>query len=172
MNANNNKGAFVNAYTLEILMSLTDEFNDPDRTYESKRPIVAEALAEAGLKPIEVHNTLDWLDCFVAIDPNQLFLSDTAAANTMRTYTDAEANKLGYDGIALLTHLYNLNVLDTLTREAVIDRAMACESEHLEPSQIRWITYMVATNQLSKKVDSTWLEVIIMHSADKPILTH
>ena len=162
----------MNTNTLEILMSLMEEFDDSSQSYEMKRPLVAEALVEAGFEPIEVHETLDWLDGFTIENPNMLYRDAQASQHTNRIYSPEESLKIDFASQCFLATVVNLGILDTISRELVIDKIMSCEAEVLDLSQVQWITFMVLANQPGRKVDSRWLEAIIMHSSNPAIASH
>ena len=52
-------------------------------------------------------------------------------------------------------------VLDHNTREMVIDRVMALESEEIDLEQLKWVVLMVLFNQPGREAAYAWMEDLV-----------
>ena len=56
-------------------------------------------------------------------------------------------------------------MLDHLTRELVVDRVMALESEEIDLDQLKWVVLMVLFNQPGREEAYTWMEDFVFDEA-------
>ncbi len=66
---------------------------------------------------------------------------------SFRIYSDEECGKLDTECRGFLLFLEQMGVLDHATREMVIDRVMALDSEEVDLEQLKWVILMVLFNQ-------------------------
>ena len=57
--------------------------------------------------------------------------------------------------------LEQTGVLDHNTREMVIDRVMALESEEIDLEQLKWVVLMVLFNQPGREAAYAWMEDLV-----------
>ncbi len=57
-----------------------------------------------------------------------------------------------------LLFLEQVKVLDATTRELVVDRVMALESESIDLEQLKWVVLMVLFNQPGQETMFSWME--------------
>ena len=81
--------------------------------------------------------------------------------NAFRFYTSDEMQQLNFDGLALITRLVNVGVLDQFLREMVIDRVMALDSVQVNIDHVRWVILMVLSNRPGFDDIAEWAEVIV-----------
>ena len=67
----------------------------------------------------------------------------------------------------MLTHprTEQSGVLDHATRELVIDRVMALESEEIDLDQLKWVVLMVLFNQPGSEAAFAWMEDLVFEEA-------
>ena len=78
-----------------------------------------------------------------------------------RIYIDQELDKLDVECRGFLLFLEQSGILDSETRELVIDRVMALESDDIGLHQLKWIILMVLFNQPGREEACAWLEDLV-----------
>jgi len=82
---------------------------------------------------------------------------------SIRHLSKSEANRLGRDGYGLITMLQSAGVLDPDTRELVIDRVMALESDDIDVDHVRWVVMMVLSSRpTDDERVALWVEELVM----------
>ena len=69
-----------------------------------------------------------------------------------------DADQIDAQCRGFLLFLEQVSVLDTHTRELVIDRVMALDSDGIDLEQLKWVVLMVLFNQPGKESMFTWME--------------
>ena len=92
-------------------------------------------------------------------DETQRFHQQVSSA--IRVYTLDESEKLKLAGQSLLWRLYNIGLLDQSSREMVIDRVMALDSEDVNIEHIKWVVLVVLSNQPGFAEIAEWAEVTV-----------
>jgi Smg protein len=104
-------------------------------------------LAEAGFHRTDIHNALNWLEKLAELQegetPSHLLDADPFA---LRIYTHEEAGRLDVDCRGFLLFLEQIKVLNFDTREMVIDRVMALDTEEFDLEDLKWVVLMVLFN--------------------------
>jgi Smg protein len=55
-----------------------------------------------------------------------------------------------------------MGVLDSATREMVIDRVMALDSDEVDLEQVKWVVLMVLFNQPGHEAAVAWMEDLVL----------
>jgi len=145
---------------MDVLQYIFERFQDEsfveiDRTHE-----LVDELKEVGFKPIEIDFALDWLDGLVDASSNSFAPVESAQQHT-RIYHPHELNYLSVECRGFLYFLEQSGVLDSHSREAVIDRVMALDSpKSVDLEQLKWVISMVLFNIPGKEGAAIWLENI------------
>ena len=79
----------------------------------------------------------------------------------MRIYTDSEAQKLDTETRGMLLFLEQNGILDPFSREVVIERAMALDTEELTSEDVKWIVLLVLVNQPGQEANYAWMENLL-----------
>lgn len=155
---------------LEVLIYLFENYIVDGISFEPSHDDLAKELEGAGFGGDEIDKAFVWLEDLMDIcEQGQDRLSPfknsdmTLLANThsLRFYTDQERLRLNIDGQSLLTRLVNVGVLDLFSREMVIDRVMALDSEDINIDHIKWVVLMVLSNQPGFAEIAEWAEVVV-----------
>ncbi len=150
----------MKAKTLDLLIHIMDDIINENQTYDSHRPLLAKALKEAGINRDEVLSTLNWLDSIIEGPITVWETSTEQKINGERIYTLSENNKIPLKGVRFLKELEHTSIINTITRERIIDSAMACDADEISFEQLQWIAYMVLANHLDDHVDFELLDTI------------
>ncbi len=117
-------------------------------------------LRAAGFEDQEVVKALDWLQGLTAQREGNA-TNSAPATTAIRVYTPAEMEKLDTESRGFLLFLEHVGVLDHGSRETVIDRIMALESDEIDIDRVKWVVLMVLFNQLGHEDSFTWMEGLV-----------
>lgn len=131
----------------DVLMYLFETYihNEAEMSVDQDR--LTADLAEAGFHRTDIHNALNWLEKLAELQegetPSHLLDADPFA---LRIYTQEEAGRLDVDCRGFLLFLEQIKVLNFDTREMVIDRVMALDTEEFDLEDLKWVVLMVLFN--------------------------
>ncbi|MCB1770466.1 MAG: DUF494 domain-containing protein [Candidatus Competibacteraceae bacterium] len=142
---------------LDVLMYLFQSDIDQDIDAEPDRESIQTELLAAGFPSQEVRQAFDWLDSLVDRQSIPLPVNP----GSCRIYIQAEQAWLDVECRGFLLSLEQSGILDSETRERVIDRVMALETEDIDLHQLKWIILMVLLNQPGQEEAYAWMEELI-----------
>jgi Smg protein len=149
---------------LDVLMYLFELYFDDDSELDSDRESLKLELIEAGFPESEIGKAFEWLEALsvgdAVVEPRE---GDQVPAT--RVYTDAECERLNLECRSFLLFLEQVRVLDSITRELVIDRVEALEGEDIDLEQLKWVVLMVLFNQPGKEAVFAWMEDFVLDKA-------
>jgi len=85
-------------------------------------------------------------------------------------YTDDECEKLNQEARGFLLFLEQVAVLDQVSREMVIDRVMALETDDIDLDQLKWVVLMVLFNMPGQEAAFAWMEDMVFN--EMPVELH
>lgn len=145
---------------LDILMYLFENYmNDdiePDRDEETLR----DELQQAGFHNRQISKAFEWLEGLTALQDRNEHIP-AKKPSSIRVYTGQEIEKLVAECRGFLQFLENVGVLDNGTREMVIDRVMALDSDEVDMDQLKWVVLMVLFNQPGREEAYAWMEDLV-----------
>ncbi|MGO1792479.1 MAG: DUF494 family protein [Oceanisphaera sp.] len=131
----------------EVLMYLFETYIHTDVDAEVEQDALADELTQAGFRKQEILKALAWLerlaDLQVAEETPKWARSEP---NSFRVYTQEELYKIDAEGRGFLLFLEQIKVLNSETREIVIDRLMELDSPEIELDDLKWVAMMVLFN--------------------------
>ena len=130
-----------------------DEDLDPDE--------IEKELQSAGFNDKTIDKAFSWLDDLSAASDSDNVTS-LAHQHAIRIYTQEEMNHLDTESRGFLLFLEQMGVLDDASRETVIDRAMALDSDEMNLDQLKWVVLMVIFNQPGGEAATAWMEDIVI----------
>ncbi len=145
---------------LDVLTYLFESYIDEDNDVDLDREVLQTKLLEVGFHHREIEKAFDWLEGLAGWQ--EMCGSDLPAPRTMRLYHTSEIQRLDRDCRGFLMFLEQAGVLTPASRELVIDRVMALESDTLDLEQLKWIILMVLFNLPGEEAAYTWLEGMVM----------
>lgn len=146
---------------IDILIYLFEHYIDDDIELDQDQDRLQSELYEAGFEAGQVNKAFDWLQELAdnrEDEPGSPMPADTS----MRIYTHEEQTRLDQECRGFLYFLENAGVLNARSREIVIDRVMALESDDLDIGQLKWIILMVLFNQPGQEQAFVWMEDMVM----------
>ncbi len=148
----------------EVLMYVFDNHLQSNSLLMAKDPDLIDELFAIGFDPIAVAEALTWLDdLMVLVDLNKATRLEQPAS--IRLFDDDEMVKLDISARNHLLFLENIGILDSLSRELVIERAMAFNTEYVDMADIKIITLLVLFNQPDKIELLTEMEHLMLTDA-------
>jgi len=148
----------MKAEMMDVLMYIFDRFQEDEFVPVEKAQTLVNELEEVGFKSVEINSALSWLDGLIDTSSEDFAPSQSTQSNT-RIYHPYELHFLSLQCRGFLYFLEQVGVLDSHSREAVIDRVLALESgEPVDLDQLKWVIMMVLFNIPGKQEAAIWLE--------------
>ncbi len=146
---------------IDILIYLFEHYIDDEIELDADQDRLKVELGEAGFESAQVKKAFDWLQDLAL---SREFPDDlpSAAQTSTRIYAVEEQRKLDAECRGFLYFLETANVLDSISRELVIDRVLALESDEIDIGQLKWIILMVLFNQPGQEQAFVWMEDLVM----------
>jgi len=146
---------------LDVLIYLFENCMDEDGDPALDQPALAAQLAEVGFPGNAVERAFGWLEDLTARCADHGSVIGNGRPSALRCYLDEEQEILGKAGRGFLLFLEQRGILDPFTRETVIDRVMALESEAVDLEQLKWIIMMVIYNQPGREGSYALMEDMV-----------
>jgi len=147
---------------LDILVYLFENYiNDDEVELSLNEEVLRAELVGAGFAEREVIKAFSWLD---ELSPQKLGgdgMDKLAHSTSIRVYTDQEAEKLDIACRGFLIFLEQVGILDGRSRELVIDRIMALETDDISLEQLKWVILLVLFNQPGLEEAFSWMEDLV-----------
>jgi Smg protein len=148
----------------EILMYLFENYMDGSVALNADQDTVVTELEQAGFSRGEIGRALDWLDGLNRVQENAES-GPQSTPHAIRHYAAEECERIGIEGRGFLLYLEQLSILDTMTREVVIDRLMALDNREVDMGRIKWVVLIALFNQPDKKSALSLLQDMILSDA-------
>ena len=147
---------------LDVLMYLFENYMIEDTGFRKDHETLTAELSQAGFEHGEIDKAFNWLqDLSEMCDPD--YSPPThISEGSVRQFAPEEIAKLDKEIRGFLLSLEQAKVLDPQTREVVIDRIMALDSEEVDLDQVKWVTMMVLCNQPGREDICAWAEDLIL----------
>lgn len=147
---------------LEVLVYLFENYIADGLEWDTDHSEIEEELLGAGFDSAEIDKAFLWLEeLLIACEQDSMTPFNKVQTGLVRHYVAAERDRLGQEGQALLTRLSDSGVLDFNSREMVIDRVMALDSNDVNIDHIKWVVLMVLSNQPGFEEVAEWAETIV-----------
>ena len=128
---------------LKVLMFIIERYPDREVLLSRKPQELMGELEKAGFNFSEIRDTYRWLEGMrgyqSTVDPT-VFISVTRAE---RLYSDFEMDILDAECRDYLFYLERCKILDSYSRELVIDRLLALQEKVVAVSDVKWVTLLV-----------------------------
>jgi len=118
-------------------------------------------LKESGFDEVQIAKAFEWLQGLAA-QHDSLAINAVAESTAIRIYTCQEERKLDLESRGFLFFLEQIGVLGQHSRELILDRVLALESDVIDMEQLKWIVLMVLFNQSGKEEAFGWMEDLVM----------
>jgi Smg protein len=148
---------------IDVLMYLIERYADDDTDAYPDRQEWQSRLIEAGFSTSEIEKAFKWLDDLSYYQQKSRLDSSTPAS--IRLYHISESERIDRDCRGFLMFLEQTGVLTPTSRELVIDRIMALDTDELDLEQLKWIVLMVLMNLPGAEIAYNWMEGLMFNES-------
>ncbi len=149
---------------IDVLLYLFENYIDTEENSQPDKDVLELELEQVGFQELEIHKALDWLDNMTVVAPQP----DTPNTH-IRVFSESETERLDIHCRGYLLFLEQVGVLDVETREVVIERLLALESEEVDLEQLKWVVLMVLFYQPGREVAYAWMEDLVFEDLEAAI---
>lgn len=158
----------MNENVVDILIYLFENFMDAELSSQPDQTALQEELMQAGFPAPMIKKAFHWLD---ELAWRQSACEQTAhTRQSIRIYTAQESIRLDTKCRGMLLFLEQHEILNQISRELVIDRALALDTAHISVEDLRWIVLLVLMNQPGQESAFVRMEELIYN--DTPQYLH
>ena len=148
---------------VDVLMFLFERYLDDDELNRNSRVTddrdrIQPRLEEMGFHNQEINQAFDWLDDLAELQDEQKF--ESVGETSTRIYSEQEKKLIDVDSIGFLHFLEQTGILNTVTRELILDRVVAL-NHPLDAEQLKWIIMIVLHNQPGEEYNIALMEDFI-----------
>jgi Smg protein len=143
---------------LDVLIYLFENYMTEESDPQPDQETLTNELHDAGFRNLEIDRAFDWLESLSDMCNEEQTCIDSPRGTTFRILTAGEENRIDGEAQGFLLSLEQLGILDSRTREMVIDRVMALQLDEISLEQIKWVTMIVLTNCMVETDDFVWIE--------------
>jgi Smg protein len=144
---------------VDVLIYLYENYMDGDTPPPADQNELKEELSQAGFATGEIDKALVWLDELA--DTVSSLDESGPADHAMRVYTQQECRHLDTESRGLLLFLEQNGILDPSSRELVIERALALDTQVLTVEELKWIVLLVLMNRPGREAAFTQMEDMV-----------
>jgi len=144
----------------DVLMYLFENYMDEGPEFNPDQERLTAELAEAGFARVEIGKAFSWLEGLSELR-DRPEPSAAVGANAIRHFSAQELTRLSTACRGFLLQMEAFGVLTPVTRELVLDRVMALETEDISLEQLKWVMLMVLFNQPGQETAYDLLENIV-----------
>jgi len=152
----------------DILMYLFENLVHNQSDIAVDEDELTDELINAGFHHDEIYKALAWLEklCELQTTDANSYLQYTSKTRSVRIYTFEEQQRLDVDSRGFLLFLEHINVIDSFTREMVIDRVMELETKEFDVLDLKWVVLMVLFNVPGKELAYEQMEDLIFEAPE------
>ena len=155
---------------IDVLLYLFENYIDTDDAQKSDKASIETELERIGFPELEINKAFDWLENMTVVaDDVKEEDGHTPPQLAMRFYTEQEKERLDIECRGYLLFLEQVGVLDSGTREVVIERVMALDADEIDLDQMKWVVLMVLFYQPGREVAYAWMEDLVFEDMEAVI---
>jgi Smg protein len=148
-------------------MYLFESYMQIDRTMEIDTHELTDELLQEGFQKNDISKALLWLDNLASLHlKNPQSQTQSAQATSQRIYSEIEQQRLPSECQGYIYYLEQANILNTHTREVVIDCAMSLDVNELPLHELKWLILMVLFNDPDSSDAFLQLESMLLDFAE------
>lgn len=155
----------------DILMYLFENLIHSESEFRVDQDELTDELIRAGFHHDEIYKALAWLENLAALQEADInpYLTSGNIPAVARVYTAEEEVRLDVECRGFLMFLEQINVLDTSTREMVIDRVMEIDVSDFCLEDMKWVVLMVLFNVPGKENAYAQMEDLLFDVPEGPL---
>ncbi|MEZ5537238.1 MAG: DUF494 domain-containing protein [Thiolinea sp.] len=141
--------------TLDVLFYLFDNYPEIDEESSDDRESLGQYLRGAGFLPGEIQRAFNWLE---SLGDEAEAVQTPSRSTTFRIFSADEQNWLDTECQSYLLFLEQAGVLNTESREQVIDRVLELEDDEFNLDKLKWVILMVLINRPEEDNSFFWTD--------------
>jgi len=145
----------------DVLMYLFENYMEEDAEFDPDQESLTTELSQAGFPRVEISKAFTWLEGLSDLRESESQLPSEASAGSLRVFTAQEMEKIDCESRGFLMFMEQSGVLDSVSRELVIDRLMALEVDEISIEQLKWVILMVMFNRPGQEHAYALLEDVV-----------
>lgn len=153
----------------DVLLYLFENYIDTDDSKQPDKDTLETELERVGFPDNEIQKAFEWLESMTVIRQEADADDNVTPELAMRHYTQFEQEKLTVECQGYLLFLEQVGVLDVVTRELVIERLLALDTNEIELDQLKWVVLMVLFFQSDRDVAYAWMEDLVFEDMEAVI---
>ncbi len=146
---------------LDVLMYLFEHCVDSGSDFVPDIDAMRDHLGYAGFQRVDIDKAFSWLEGLYEARENTIHPAINALHHSTRIFTQQEYDRLDTECRGFLLFLEQSGILDPVSRELVIDRAMALEGHDIDLDHLKWVILMVLFNQPGQEAAYAWMEDLL-----------
>jgi Smg protein len=151
----------------EVIIYLFESYMQVDQNVEVDAQEITDELLEEGFPSSDISKALSWLDHLSGLHEQEPENRVKLAKSTShRVYSLLEQQRINSGGQGYIFYLEQANILNTYTRETVIDCAMLLEINELALHDLKWLILMVLFNDPDSEDEFLQLESMLIDFED------
>lgn len=154
---------------IDVLLYLFENYIDNDDAGQPDKAALETELEQVGFPEMEIDKALVWLENMTVIAEESVDAKPVAPDLTMRFYAEEELELLNTTCRGYLLFLEQVGVLDAATREIVIERVLALDTDEIDLEQLKWVVLMVLFYQPGREVAYAWMEDLVFEDMEAVI---
>lgn len=147
---------------LEVLMYLFENYMIEGSEFEPDQELLSVELAQAGFGDNEINKAFDWLEDLSVLCEQAEVPPEAGSEHGVRCFSPEEKTKFGVEAQGLLLSLQQTGILEAQTRELVINRVMALETDEIDLDHLKWVIMMILCNQPGREDLFVWAEELVL----------
>ncbi len=149
---------------LDVLLYLFEFCSEEEWTLTGSQEALHGKLVKAGFHDEEIDKAFSWLRGLASLEGESEPAIGQPDVTSMRAYREDECLRIPVESRGFLLLLEQLKVLDPVTRERIIERAMALDLDELDLDHFKWVVMMVLLNNDDESPSFLWLEDFLLDS--------
>ncbi|RMG36928.1 MAG: DUF494 domain-containing protein [Gammaproteobacteria bacterium] len=153
---------------IDVLIYIYENYMDGEESVPVDQVTLEEELLQAGFQQGEVRKAFNWLD-ELAWRQGSLIEYGNRPSLATRIFSSEEQQKMDLEIQGMLLTLEQSGILDPMSRELVIERCMAIETEELTTDDVKWVVLLVLLNQPGQENAFALMEELV-YNGEPPYL--
>ncbi len=145
----------------DVLMYLFENYMDEGTEFQPDQEALTFELTQAGFHRGEIRKAFSWLDGLSTLREHSAGRPRAGRSAAIRHYTSKEQERLDGECRGYLHFMEASGVIDPATREVIVDRLMALETDEIALEQIKWVMLLVLFNQPGQEYAYHMLEDMV-----------
>ena len=152
---------------VDVLIYLFENYMDGEHQAPTDQNQLEEELTQAGFSNGEIRKAFHWLDELA--DEAETAEGSPSTERSIRVFNEMESVQLDVDARGLLLSLEQNRILDPVSRELVVDRALALEHQPVTVDELKWIVLLVLMNRPGQEAAFTQMEDLVYNETPRAL---